>query len=234
MTNVIKSDKFLIFQDQIKELTNQCNNIIIADNGSLIEAKEIAKTAGKLTKAIEAVRKEYTVQLDNEKKVYMDIEKKLTAELEEGTLSLRGQIRNYEIEVERKKQLEIAEIKRKQFELEEAERIRIQNEQLVAIPDVDEETGEVIETFIVDPLIETQKQSLESITNQAILNEKLKSIESNKTSLRYVNKYRVIDLVKVPLKYLQINDSEVQNAMKAGITVIDGLEIYKEPILNLR
>ena len=45
---------------------------------------------------------------------------------------------------------------------------------------------------------------------------------------RTVRKFRIVDLSKVPLKYLQINEDAVEHDIKLGVNSIDGIEIYEE------
>ncbi len=47
-------------------------------------------------------------------------------------------------------------------------------------------------------------------------------------------KFRTIDLSKVPLKYLMVNEEAVKRDLKLGIENISGLEVYEEITSNLR
>jgi len=158
----------------------------------------------------------------------------LTEELEKSLLVLRDKIKNYELEVEKKRQAELLELRRKQQELLDAENARILAEQTVDVPDVDEETGEMIMTPVIDKLIVPSRQDNSVSENQAKLQAELKALENQKTALRYTDKYRVTNINLVPLKYLMVNDAEIKLSMKAGVTQIAGIAFYQEPILNLR
>lgn len=48
------------------------------------------------------------------------------------------------------------------------------------------------------------------------------------------NKFEILDISKVPLKYLMINEDEVRKDIKLGINEIPGLKIYKETTTQLR
>jgi len=54
------------------------------------------------------------------------------------------------------------------------------------------------------------------------------------STTRTVRKFRIVDLAKVPLKYIQIHERAVENDLKLGINSIEGLEIYEEKITTLR
>jgi len=49
-----------------------------------------------------------------------------------------------------------------------------------------------------------------------------------------VYQYQVLDLKKVPLRYLQINDEAVKADIKLGYREIEGLEIYSEKVQYMR
>jgi hypothetical protein len=47
-------------------------------------------------------------------------------------------------------------------------------------------------------------------------------------------RFKVVDLAKVPLKYLMVNDKAIEQDIKLGINVIEGLEIYQTTTTQLR
>lgn len=47
-------------------------------------------------------------------------------------------------------------------------------------------------------------------------------------------KFRLIDLSKVPLKYLMLDETRIKQDIKLGIDVISGLEIYTEKTTQLK
>lgn len=51
---------------------------------------------------------------------------------------------------------------------------------------------------------------------------------------RTVRKFRVVDLSKVPLKYLQINQDLVERDMNLGVDQIPGIEMFDEKVTQLR
>ena len=51
---------------------------------------------------------------------------------------------------------------------------------------------------------------------------------------RTVRKFRTVDLSKVPLKYLQVDQEAIDRDIKLGVSEIPGIEIYEEKITQLR
>jgi len=47
-------------------------------------------------------------------------------------------------------------------------------------------------------------------------------------------RFRVVDLAKVPTKYLMIDDKKILQDIKLGLDCIDGIEIYEETTTSLR
>ena len=95
-------------------------------------------------------------------------------------------------------------------------------------------TGEY-QTYITKKEQERQKKILEAAAMLAaktpiVLTEpiKPKSTESVVAKTRTVTKFRVTDISKVPLEYLDINKSAVERDIKMGVRNIEGLEIYEE------
>jgi len=51
---------------------------------------------------------------------------------------------------------------------------------------------------------------------------------------RTEKKFKVLDMSKVPMKYLMINEKAVEQDIRLGINAIEGLEIYEETTTQLR
>ena len=49
-----------------------------------------------------------------------------------------------------------------------------------------------------------------------------------------VKKFKIVDISKVPLKYLMVDESKVKSDIKFGINTIPGIEIYEEKVTSLR
>ena len=80
----------------------------------------------------------------------------------------------------------------------------------------------------------TRKAMIEAIEakQNKIIDATAKQMEINQSSansvVRKVWAFRLTDLSKVPLQYLQLNETAVRNAIKAGERNIAGLEIFQE------
>jgi hypothetical protein len=51
---------------------------------------------------------------------------------------------------------------------------------------------------------------------------------------KLVKKFRLVDLSKVPLKYLTLDESAVEQDIKLGVMEISGIEVFEEKITTLR
>ena len=54
------------------------------------------------------------------------------------------------------------------------------------------------------------------------------------TGLRDNYVHKLVDITKVPMAYLQVNDALVKAAIKSGVRQIEGLEIYNDPKVMVR
>lgn len=80
----------------------------------------------------------------------------------------------------------------------------------------------------------TRKAMIEAIEakQNKLIDATAKQPEINQSSansvVRKVWAFRLTDLSKVPLQYLQLNETAVRNAIKSGERNIAGLEIFQE------
>ena len=80
----------------------------------------------------------------------------------------------------------------------------------------------------------TRKAMIEAIEakQNKLIDATAKQMEINQSSansvVRKVWAFRMTDLSKVPLQYIQLNETAVRNAIKAGERNIAGLEIFQE------
>lgn len=80
----------------------------------------------------------------------------------------------------------------------------------------------------------TRKAMIEAIEakQNKLIDATAKQMEINQSSansvVRKVWAFRLTDLSKVPLQYIQLNETAVRNAIKAGERNIAGLEIFQE------
>ena len=80
----------------------------------------------------------------------------------------------------------------------------------------------------------TRKAMIEAIESKQnkLIDATAKTTEINQSTansvVRNVWAFRVVDFNKIPLKYLQLNETMVRSAIKEGVREIEGLEIFKE------
>ncbi len=196
-------------KSQITALAEQCKNIIITNDASLEEAKELAKQAKKIETYIEEKRKEITKPLLDKKKQIDDFAKNLTQDLSEATKSLRLQIQKYEEEKERKRLEELRRLEEEKRKAEEELRKAQQSNDIVS-----------------------QIQNIEKV-NQIAVNEMNLAIQKT-SSLREIWTFELKDLSKVPIEYLQLNEAAVRQAIRNGVREIPGIRIFKQKQLVVK
>ena len=80
----------------------------------------------------------------------------------------------------------------------------------------------------------TRKAMIEAIEakQNKIIDAPAKTSTINQTSsnsvVRNIWTFKVVDLSKVPVEFIQINSVAVRDAIKSGVRNINGLEIYQE------
>jgi hypothetical protein len=214
--NPVKNDYGLVAFDtaknQIKDLSEKCLTLAINNDSTLAQAKEFAKLGKSIENYIEEKRKMLTKPLVDKKKEIDDVAKDLKAILDRGVKPLRDKILNYEQEKLAAQQAEMRRI---------AEEKRKKEEELRAAALAESKTDEVIEQK-VDELVALQNQEAELIQNP------------EKTSIRKVWTFDVVDIELVPRDFLELNSVKVNAAIKGGMREIPGLNIYQKDQLNLR
>lgn len=212
---------FTAVKEQISMLAKKCSSIVVSKD-SIDEAKSLAKDAKKIENLIEDKRKEITKPILDEKKEIDDFAKSLTNELSSSIKGLRDQILNYEKEEERKRQEEL-----KQIAAENARKmaeIAKQEAELKAKQLADE-----MPTLAEAEALMSAKREQEQMQAKAI---EVASAKPN--NLRKVWTYKIMDLTKVPLEYMIVNEKAVKAAIAEGKREIAGLEIFQEEQLVIR
>ena len=69
--------------------------------------------------------------------------------------------------------------------------------------------------------------------NAPVVMEKQKAVVGN-ISVRKIWKYRIEDFSKLSDKFKEINQTEINNSIRAGVREIAGLKIYQEEISTIR
>jgi hypothetical protein len=84
--------------------------------------------------------------------------------------------------------------------------------------------------------LKSAQEASEILGESVLLPEQPKSLRGNGAIAyqKIERKFRVLDLVKIPLKYLMINEAKIKEDIKLGIFEIPGIEIYEEKTTQLR
>lgn len=98
-----------------------------------------------------------------------------------------------------------------------------QAEQLEALKSGAGEYDAVTRKAMIEAIEAKQNKIIDATAKQAEINQ-----SSANSVVRKVWAFRLLDLSKVPLQYLQLNETAVRNAIKAGERNIEGLEIFQE------
>ena len=207
-TDIVLS-QFDAARDKIKQVAEQCKNIIVTDQGSLDTAKNLAKDASKIEKIIDEKRKEITKPILDEKKRIDDFAKDLTTELNNSLKGLRAQILSFEQEQDR--------IRRDELRRIEEERIRKEEELRKAVEENKEVTSE-------------QVHELQEIKQQQVVMQS----EPASSSIRKVWDWVLADIKQVPIEYLTVDPVKVKQAVANGAREIPGISIFQKDQLYLR
>lgn len=98
-----------------------------------------------------------------------------------------------------------------------------QAEQLEALKSGAGEYDAVTRKAMIEAIEAKQNKIIDATAKQPEINQ-----SSANSVVRKVWAFRLLDLSKVPLQYLQLNETAVRNAIKAGERNIEGLEIFQE------
>lgn len=98
-----------------------------------------------------------------------------------------------------------------------------QAEELEALKSGAGEYDAVARKAMIEAIEAKQNKLIDATAKQAEINQ-----SSANSVVRKVWAFRLTDLSKVPLQYIQLNETAVRNAIKAGERNIAGLEIFQE------
>lgn len=96
-------------------------------------------------------------------------------------------------------------------------------EELEALKSGAGEYDAVTRKAMIEAIEAKQNKLIDATAKQAEINQ-----SSANSVVRKVWAFRLTDLSKVPLQYIQLNETAVRNAIKAGERNIAGLEIFQE------
>ena len=131
---------------------------------------------------------------------------------------VRGKINHFLNEQKARMEAEALAIKQKA----EDEALK-QAEELEALKSGASEYDAVTRKAMIEAIEAKQNKLIDATAKQAEINQ-----SSANSVVRKVWAFRLTDLSKVPLQYIQLNETAVRNAIKAGERNIAGLEIFQE------
>lgn len=131
---------------------------------------------------------------------------------------VRGKINHFLNEQKAKMEAESLALKQKA----EDEALK-QAEELEALKSGAGEYDAVTRRAMIEAIEAKQTKIIDATAKQAEINQ-----SSANSVVREVWSFRLIDLTRVPLQYIQLNETAVRNAIKAGERNISGLEIFQE------
>ena len=131
---------------------------------------------------------------------------------------VRGKINHFLNEQKARMEAEALAIKQKA----EDEALK-QAEELEALKSGAGEYDAVTRKAMIEAIEAKQNKLIDATAKQAEINQ-----SSANSVVRKVWTFRLTDLSKVPLQYIQLNETAVRNAIKAGERNIAGLEIFQE------
>lgn len=131
---------------------------------------------------------------------------------------VRGKINHFLNEQKARMEAEALAIKQKA----EDEALK-QAEELEALKSGAGEYDAVTRKAMIEAIEAKQNKLIDATAKQAEINQ-----SSANSVVRKVWAFRLTDLSKVPLQYIQLNETAVRNAIKAGERNIAGLEIFQE------
>ena len=131
---------------------------------------------------------------------------------------VRGKINHFLNEQKARMEAEALAIKQKA----EDEALK-QAEELEALKSGAGEYDAVTRKAMIEAIEAKQNKLIDATAKQAEINQ-----SSANSVVRKVRAFRLTDLSKVPLQYIQLNETAVRNAIKSGERNIAGLEIFQE------
>lgn len=131
---------------------------------------------------------------------------------------VRGKINHFLNEQKARMEAEALAIKQKA----EDEALK-QAEELEALKSGADEYDAVTRKAMIEAIEAKQNKLIDATAKQAEINQ-----SSANSVVRKVWAFRLTDLSKVPLQYIQLNETAVRNAIKSGERNIAGLEIFQE------
>lgn len=216
----------------IKQHVEPCMAIVITDDETQKAAYEAAKTIKLYDKMIEERRVELTKPLLDQKKKIDEYAKKISSPLGAAEAHIKGQLRAWEIQLEKKRQEEMkkAEEERQRQIAEAQAKLKAEQEQAeMAAMFMDEPEAKEVQAMAqvqAERVVEEIQQN-HVATVTSIANNKVKGV-----SRPWV--FDIEDESKIPREYLSIDPKKIREAIKAGVREIPGTKIYQDVAVSIR
>ena len=185
------------------KLLVQADAMVVATEAHVAIATDKLTLISKLKKALQEKRKEFVDPLQAYVKSINEVFKTMGEPVELADQTLRAKVSQYRQEQDRKRR-EIQEINRLKQEAAQRE---------------SELKGQPAEPVELVP--EPSPAPTRSTTEGGTLGQ------------RRVPKWRLLDITKVPVQYLMVDNGRVTKAVKAGIGSIPGIEIYYDTLVTV-
>lgn len=208
LADVKKSKEIVKIDSGIAEWQEKAKSLVIGDEKSNIEAIEFCSLIKKGIKVIENRRKFFVSPYNQVVTAINAVFKSKSIPLSQMEKDVKKKMVDYhqkQLEIARKAQEKIDEANRKKAEKHYA-KVEASPEKVVMPP-------------VMRPDVEKPQQTAKSETAAA--------------TMKKVNKWRLIDINKIPREYLCIDEKKLNVVVKAGVAV-SGIEIYEDFIPSVR
>lgn len=209
-------------KEQFAQIVESAKNFVVADDDSLERATDMVKVLKKGQSNLEKRRKELVGPHNERVKTINNIFKKIGEMANGGIQPLNGKMTQYHLQVEAR------------LRKEEEERRRLEAEQLKAQGD---ELREKAELEGQDVEAEMEKVQERQVELKGPITQAPKSVirgNVGSSSVRKTWTFELLDIAKVPARYLQLNETAVRNAISMDIRNISGLRIFQKSITIVR
>ncbi len=231
MTEVTISDSLISVEDQaLLETTRErftaiiesAKNFVVADDNGLERATDMVKVIKGGKSNLEIRRKELVGPYNEQVKIINNTFKKVSESADGAVKALGGQMTQYHLQVEarlrkeeeERRRLEATELKSQEAELREKAALEGQ--------DVEAEMEKIQE----------REQGLKG--PMTTVPKSVSRGDYGSSSVRKTWTFTLKDITKVPVIYLQLNETAVRSAISSGHRNIAGLEIYQQSTTIVR
>ena len=222
--------------DQLKADITLFIEPVLTEKVSSPETSSQALGSAKLVKdwqkRIEEKRKELVGPLNEQVKMINEYAKKIMDPLNKAEAHLKTELVNWERELEKARRAEMArvEAERRAKEAELARELEAKQRQVTATEPYISPIEAAKERMVIKAEAERAKALNDSQAKQA---ERL--VEQNKVSgVRQVWTFKVVDITKVPINFMGLDEIAVRQAIRDGAREIAGLEIFQETKIAIR